>query len=54
MPDALLLVCGCGVTFLAIVGGYVYLRECFEERERQKRLIVRPVRREARRLRDVA
>ena len=34
MSDLNLLVCGCAVSFIAVGGAYVYLREAFERAER--------------------
>lgn len=37
MTDVDLLILGCGVTFIAMGGSYVYLRERYLERERAAR-----------------
>lgn len=33
MHDVNLLIFGCAVTFIAVGGAYVYIRECFMERK---------------------
>ncbi len=47
MTDPDLLMLGCGVTFIAIGGAYVYLRERFMAREEARRVV--PVRNAPRR-----
>lgn len=50
MSDVALLIFGCGVSFIAVAGAYIYLREAYEEHERETRISSA----EKRRLRDVA
>ena len=53
MSDVNLLMFGCAISFIAVAGAYVYLRERFLVREQQRESV--PIRtREERRLRDVA
>ena len=35
MSDANLLIFGCAVSFMAVAGAYVYLRECFTAEKEQ-------------------
>ena len=53
MSDANLLIFGCAVTFIAIAGAYVYLRERFTGQE-QVSPVPRSRERAGRSLRDVA
>jgi hypothetical protein len=36
MSELNLLLCGCTISFIAVGGAYVYLREAFERRERSQ------------------
>jgi hypothetical protein len=54
MSDVNLLVFGCVVSFIAVAGGYVYLREAFTEEERRSESEARPDDVVNGKLRDVA
>ena len=54
MSDFNLLLFGCVVSFIAVAGAYVYLRECFTAREQPRRLEARPEEAVPTNLRDVA
>jgi len=54
MNDLSLLIFGCGVSFIAVAGAYVYLREAYEKHEREIAVEARPSPAKKRELRDVA
>ena len=54
MSDANLLAFGCAVSFIAVAGAYVYLRECWEAEEPPSKPETRPEEAVPARLRDVA
>jgi hypothetical protein len=54
MSDANLLAFGCAVTFIAVAGVYVYLRECWEADEPPRRPEAKPEEAVPANLRDVA
>ena len=54
MSDANLLVFGCTVSFIAVAGFYVYLRECWTAEETKKRPEAKPEEDAPSNLRDVA
>ncbi len=54
MSDANLLAFGCAVTFIAVAGVYVYLRECWEAEEPSRKSEAKPEETVPANLRDVA
>ena len=54
MSDANLLAFGCAVTFIAVAGVYVYLRECWEADEQPRKPEAKPEEAVPANLRDVA
>jgi len=54
MSDINLLLFGCLVSFVAVVGAYVYLRECFTAEEQPRKVEARPEKAVPANLRDAA
>ena len=54
MSDVNLLGIGCAVTFIAVAGAYVYIRECYMAEERKAEVEERRDERTQPKLRDVA
>ena len=54
MSDANLLTFGCAVTFIAVAGVYVYLRECWEAEELPRKPEAKPEEAVPANFRDVA
>lgn len=54
MSEVNLLAFGCLVSFIAVAGAYVYLRECWATEENPNKPLVRSVEAEEAKLEDVA